>query len=222
MSDQNIKSYIWVETEYPRNSNSIASAVYDTLVNFNFGQHTEPVSLFGDSCGGQNKNTSMMSMLAYWLGYEAPVHIKKVQLIFPIVGHSFLPPDRVFGLIERELKNQTIIIKKGQEYENIIKKYSKIMQLGEDWRIFDWKSACNEVVKKPGQLHFQFNLSKRFIFERDSNHKVVVRGETFYISDLGVGKTITNKGKNLFFLKPKVIEIRNSLKGDKSTINRLL
>lgn len=31
---------------------------------------------------------------------EAPKHVIKAELIFPVVGHSFIPTDRVFAKIE--------------------------------------------------------------------------------------------------------------------------
>lgn len=46
-----------------------------------------------------------------WLGRFAPDNIEEVELVFPITGHSFLPPDRVFGNIEREIKKLEEIIK---------------------------------------------------------------------------------------------------------------
>lgn len=72
-------------------------------------------------------------------------------------------------------------------------------------------------------VKYIFNLTlQKDLYLKGTNHRVVVMGETFYTSDLGVGKTITKKGKSISLLKPKVIEIRNCLKGDKSPINRLV
>nr|CAH7758991.1 unnamed protein product [Callosobruchus chinensis] len=39
-----------------------------------------------------------MFMLAYWLLNKAPAHMQTLEVVFPIVGHSFLPPDRVLIL----------------------------------------------------------------------------------------------------------------------------
>lgn len=44
-----------------------------------------------------------------WLYYEAPRHVKKVEVIYPIVGHSFIPPDRVFAKIEKVLKTKEVV-----------------------------------------------------------------------------------------------------------------
>ncbi|GLV33299.1 hypothetical protein CBL_12089 [Carabus blaptoides fortunei] len=93
---------LWAETDSPKDSNAITSAIYDLLQNANFSDTTDTVRVFADGCGGQNKNSVMMSMIRYWLALEAPAHIKTVEFIFPILSHSFIPPDRIFGLIEKE------------------------------------------------------------------------------------------------------------------------
>nr|CAH7766309.1 unnamed protein product [Callosobruchus chinensis] len=69
-------------------------------------------------------------MLAYWLLNEAPAHIKTLEVVFPIVGHSFLPPDRVFGLTERKIKKQNVIIMQ-EEYEEMTGHYSAVLRLDE-------------------------------------------------------------------------------------------
>nr|CAI5868926.1 unnamed protein product [Callosobruchus analis] len=60
-----------------RISNEIASAVFYVL---------ERVRLVADGCGGQNKNSTMVGMVQYWLQYS-PSHIKYLQLAYPVVGH---------------------------------------------------------------------------------------------------------------------------------------
>lgn len=221
LSPVNVTSYVWLEYEHQKNSNAIASAVYDTLTKFKFEEHIEKVDLFADGCGGQNKNSTVMAMITYWLGHEAPEKIKTVEIIFPVVGHSFLPSDRIFGLIEREIRKKDTILDRKQ-YEEIIRKYSKVLILGEDWQICDWKTKSDVIVKKPAQWHFRCNQSKRFIFLKEQNGSITVRGEIFYRSDTGFGKSILKKGKKIALLKPDLQIIGNSLRGNKSSIDTLL
>lgn len=93
--------YQWKETDYSKNSNAIASSVYHCLNQQNFLLSTTTVRLVSDGCGGQNKNTTMIAMLFYWLSNNAPSQVKPTELLFPIVRHSILPPDRVFARIEK-------------------------------------------------------------------------------------------------------------------------
>ena len=46
----------------------------------------------------------MLFMAAHWLTNTAPANVEVVELVFPVVGHSFLPADRVFGRIEKRIK----------------------------------------------------------------------------------------------------------------------
>ncbi|CAG4960948.1 unnamed protein product [Parnassius apollo] len=96
-------AYLWTENEFPKTSNQIASAVYDRLNKTNF-EGINTVRLVADVCGGQNKNSMLLCMLSRWLLDNTS--LKKIEVVFPITGHSFMPPDRVFGNIEKVLKNK--------------------------------------------------------------------------------------------------------------------
>ncbi|CAH1100391.1 unnamed protein product [Psylliodes chrysocephalus] len=63
--------------------------------------------LIVDGCGGQNKNTTLITMLMKWF-FSINKHIESVEIIFPIVGHSFIPPDRVFAQIEKKKKEAIV------------------------------------------------------------------------------------------------------------------
>lgn len=60
----------------------------------------------------------MMEMLSYWLLNNAPVSVEKIEFVFPVVGHSYLPPDRVFAGIEKVIRKESVIIKP-EEYTEI-------------------------------------------------------------------------------------------------------
>ncbi|KAI4459050.1 hypothetical protein MML48_6g00016721 [Holotrichia oblita] len=128
----NVFSYLWAETDSPKDSS--------------FSETIDTVRLFADGCGGQNKNPVMMSMSRYWLALEAPVHITTVEFVFPIVRHSFIPPNRIFGLIEKETIKISVKISK-EEYENVIQQDSTIRKIGRDWRIFDWKAETKKFTE---------------------------------------------------------------------------
>ncbi|CAB3241838.1 unnamed protein product [Arctia plantaginis] len=68
-------------------------------------------------------------MVAYWLTNCAPTSVKTVELIFPVPGHSFMPADRVFGHIEKEVKNKEVIIDPS-EYRDIYDHYGVVRKLG--------------------------------------------------------------------------------------------
>lgn len=109
-------AYTWTENEFGKTANQIASAVYDRLNKTELSAITS-IRLFADGCGGQNKNSIMLSMLSKWLLEN--VSVKRIEIIFPVTGHSFMPPDRVFGNIEKVLKKREVIIQP-KEYCDII------------------------------------------------------------------------------------------------------
>ncbi|KAG8291036.1 hypothetical protein J6590_070767 [Homalodisca vitripennis] len=55
----------------------------------------------GDNCSGQNKNHTLARFL---LALTQTTNFEKVQQYFPVRGHAFLPCDRDFATIKRELK----------------------------------------------------------------------------------------------------------------------
>lgn len=220
LSPSNVFSYLWTEIDSRKDSNTTASALRHMLRNYNFDPSTESVCLFADGCGGQNKNTNMMAMLAYWLLEESPKHITKLEIIFPIVGHSFIPPDRIFGLIEKEIRKKPVIVKIS-DYDDIIKTYSTVRKIGVDWDVYDWRTQTKRAVKLPSSWHFEFNKAKRFIFyKKDKN--IVVQGEPNYSVDVGRPKGITKKNFSLSSMTPKKLPLGKELKGDKQTIESLL
>lgn len=164
----------------------------------------------------------MVGMVQYWLQCCSPPHLKCVELVYPVVGHSFLPPDRVFGQIEKRVKRCTTIIDP-ETYINIIKDYSTVLKMGEDYAVYDWKGKVQKVLKSPGSWHFHFQPSKRIIFSKTANLSVLVRGEMFYKSDVGVAKGICKKGKKITQMQLQPMSVGRSLKPDKiKSISALL
>ncbi|KAJ8949785.1 hypothetical protein NQ314_008112 [Rhamnusium bicolor] len=130
---------------------------------------------------------------------KAPLNVK-LELVFPVTGHSFLPPDRVFGNIEAKIRKLEVI-ENPQVYLDLISESSTVIRMGTDCRIFDWKSSLQQVLKLPGQWHFQFKASKRFYLERSlSGNNILVRGEAHYKNDLNVLKSVTKRGQSVRYI----------------------
>lgn len=94
----NVTSDTWTENAFRKASSVCASAVFDALKKADMtGILT--MRLCCDGCGGQNKNTGLLYMAGHWLREFAPNHVKNLELVFPVRGHSFLQSDRGFSLI---------------------------------------------------------------------------------------------------------------------------
>ena len=69
-------------------------------------------------------------------------------MTFPVRGHSFLPPDRMFGVTEKEFRKLSEITP--EEYHEIYRKVGTVNVLGNDWTIRTFKSLSNPLKKLNG------------------------------------------------------------------------
>jgi len=160
--------------------------------------------LFSDGCGGQNKNNIVVGMVQKWL-FQQKLGVSEVSLIFPVRGHSFLPCDRLFGRISRDIRSRSNIVTPG-EYHDIFRMHAKVFVYGKDWTVLDFKSAVAETYKRIiGLQDF-----KRIVLSRNSKGRVVkidVRGEVAYNTDV-------NKEQNLLKARASHAKIKlRPLKG---------
>lgn len=190
-------SYVWGEHEYSKGSEEIASCVYNFLSTKLDLSSASTLRCVADGCGGQNKNSVFLGMLAYWFRTKAPATLKRIEVVFPIVGHSFLPPDRVFAQIEKKITRTEIMVDP-DEYFDIIKQHASVTYLGTpECALYNWKAAFRDVIKPPAQWHFKFLPTKRFIFCKSGKNEVLVQGEEAYKSEFGVPKSLVRRGKKI-------------------------
>ena len=83
------------------------------------------LNLICDGYAGQNKNSMFIAMLNSWLLTKAPDHIRDIEVVYPIIGHSFLLPDWVFGNIERKLRRMEMI-SNPEEVLDIIRQHATV------------------------------------------------------------------------------------------------
>lgn len=195
---ENVFIYDYDESQHKKGSNEISSVVYDFLTNLKVPPTVTTIRAMSDGCGGQNKNTTMMGMLSYWLQNNAPATVQKIEFIFPVVGHSFLPPDRVFARIEKEIKHSNVIINP-HDYSVIFEKFGTVRSVV--GKVYDWKSRCCEIFKPPSNWHFHFNLTKRFIFKKNTkSDNVLINGEANYRNNLGKFQNVCKRGTKVSYM----------------------
>lgn len=211
LNPSKVHCFTWTENEFGKGSNEISSCLFHILNATDFtGVHT--IRLMCDGCGGQNKNTTLIGMCMYWLGNQTTV--SRIEVIFPIRGHSFIPPDRVFGNIEKEIRKREIILQP-EEYLGIFSQFGTVLRVGNDVVVYDWKTELGNVMKPPGAWHFSFLKAKRMIIKRQKGGSVTIQGEVAYNLDVGMSRTVNKKAKSLSNLKPAVISKQNILKQKK-------
>lgn len=201
---KNVHSYHWNEMVHNKGGNEIISAVYHFLQNTTFDEEAKTLRVVCDGCAGQNKNTGMIAMLGKWLYCEAPRHIKKVEVIFPVVGHSFIPPDRVFSKIEKTLKKKEIVTCPS-EYVNVLKEHGTVVDLS-CIPVLDWKKSYETIIKPTTAWHFPFMKSKRFFLTRTKTENILVQGEVAYKSEINSKKVVTKRNKKITMISPEIIE----------------
>lgn len=91
--------YTYPETNGRKGCDEVCSMLHHFVYNF-LPSSVRVLEIFCDSCGGQNKNYTVIRYL-YHL-----VHVQKrfdeVKISFPIRGHSFMECDKDFGLIQQK------------------------------------------------------------------------------------------------------------------------
>lgn len=198
--------YHWTEDTAGRGSNEVASAVFNFLCAHQFDGEVTTVRLFADGCAGQNKNSTVVNFLYYWLLKCAPPSVKRILMVFPVRGHSYLPADRVFGRVEKLLRKQAEILLP-EAYLDIYREVGECKMIGVDWEIQNFKSLEMYLKKIEG-----ISQLKRIIFVKSivNGHEVCkVKTEvTFRCDDTGKPFTsLLKRGKKTETLKATVIPV---------------
>ncbi len=97
--------FTWPEIEGKRGSNEIATCLYSWLKQL--PQEIEEVSLFSDTCGGQNRNQQMVAMMMMYVN-NPDNNVKCITHNFLESGHSMMEVDSMHAAIEHE-KNTLIL-----------------------------------------------------------------------------------------------------------------
>lgn len=201
LSKQKIFSYVCTENEFNKDSNLVASAVYHRLTNTDKTNITT-IRLVADGCGGQNKNCIVVGACCKWL--LGNHNIKSIEIVFPVTGHSYMPADRVFGVIEKKLKKLDIIIHP-DNIKEIIAETATLVELGKDCPVSNWRDSCKNVIKPTTSWPFAFKECKRFILKRSKKAgSVLVRGELFYKSDVAKAVNVCKRHKNIAMIVPEI------------------
>lgn len=135
--------------------------------------------VFSDACGGQNRNHTLIRML---LTLTISGRFKIIHQYFPVRGHSFLPCDRNFATVKRNMRSQDRIYAT-EKYDELISMAQKagnpfvVYQVQND-EILDFKQWWPSFFKKiPKAVNssIQFSISKyrHLIYKADCKGYIV-------------------------------------------------
>lgn len=167
--------YCFMETQSAKNSNSVASFLYDCLLkNMKKFPQVKNIVLLSDSAGGQNRN---LTMTKFFNWFSKVYNVEMIQL-FPVRGHSFTQCDRNFGLVRKYVKKKEIMGTAKPWMEAIVeaRKIPSPFQLIMDRElIHDWEKALKPFfinIKKSVKKQ-QFTIMKYVMLKYKTNGSVL-------------------------------------------------
>lgn len=111
--------FLWTEDIAKRGSDEVASILLKFLMTKTEIDH---LIIFTDNCPGQNKNWLMMSL---WLQLVKENKFKTITHHFLVSGHTHLPSDRDFALIEKRHRRYAPQVFCPNEWYDIIRRSNK-------------------------------------------------------------------------------------------------
>ena len=189
--------YLWTEMQAGRGSEEVASVITNFLSSSQLDSSTTTIRLFADGCGGQNKNQHVMHALAFWLLKEAPPHVTEISVFFPVRGHSFLPADRVFGRVEKELMKIPEIFNP-TDYEKVYRSVGNTRVLGRDWVVKDYKELTQILKKNYGISDLKRITLKKCGTEDKRDVKIKTEVTYRFEDPSNSFRSMTKRGKRFF------------------------
>ena len=118
-SDEGIM-HVWDESVASRGADEISSCLLK-YCNEKADAGVRVISAYSDACGGQNRNYKVLLM---WMHICRTTEICEINHSFMVSGHSYLPNDADFGVIERA-GNKTTEIFIPEQWCSVIEKCNR-------------------------------------------------------------------------------------------------
>lgn len=155
LNPDTVHFYRWLEVDGGRGCDEISSCLWDFFVKIIrpmcVAENIKCIRMFSDSCVGQNRNycvLSMFTVIASQFGL-------KVEWFFPVRGHSYMPADRAFGLVETQLRDIDIILLP-EDYDEVFSRFGTVHVLGVDYCWLNWQ----DISTKATAVKKSFKISK--------------------------------------------------------------
>ena len=96
--------YLWSEVDGRRGSNEIGSCLLQYLQSL--PNTVQEISMFSDTCGGQNRNQNVAAVLLY--AVQSIDHISVIEQKFLEKGHTYMECDSMHSAIEFAQRNSSV------------------------------------------------------------------------------------------------------------------
>lgn len=180
--------FLYHEGVAKKGANESCSFLHAFFKEHYFDNNIKEVHIFSDGCPGQNRNNTVVR---YLLALAGLGKFRNIFQYFPVRGHSFLPCDRVFGVIKRKLKNIDRVYTVREYTEHILQSTKKhnaftvncleensIVKNSKDWWPYLFKRntlSIESMGKDVGKTEkINFSVSQYFMCEYHSNNPGVV------------------------------------------------
>lgn len=192
------KMFVYAEHFALKGPNEVVSILSWYFANV-LSENVKNLHIFADNCGAQNKNRFL------WAFLQSTVEsgrFNTITMAYPMPGHSFMPCDRAFGLIEKKRKkldrvllpSQWIELIKNARPRNPFQVIFVEHPLTDDLKgdgtdvvkVLDYKKALTKVIATTVK---DISKMKGVVFSRDG-----VRGRTTMNGDAMIVLSIRKRG----------------------------
>lgn len=185
--------FVWVEGQAGRGAQEVGSCL-KKFINEAMRPNVEYLSLWSDSCSGQNRNIKMVLLLKVILASHPT--LKVIDLNFLESGHTFLPNDTDFGKIESHLKTFQRLYT-ADDYINVIKTCAKKnplvpIKMGTEDFMSTEKLEKNITNRKTFNNKVKVNWlkTKHIQIRKDDIHSVFMKSDTEQYQELNIGRKV--------------------------------
>lgn len=170
------KYYIYHEGSCGKGANEVGSFLLHYLESI--PENIKHLHIFSDNCYGQNRNHTIIRLLLAL----AHNRFESVTHYFPIRGHSYMPNDRDFAHVKKQLRTEDrvftlkqfirIIARVRNAEEIVMVKQKMILDLDSWWPRFFKKNSMaletsNRNVRRQDKVTFQITKFMQFTYMRE-------------------------------------------------------
>lgn len=126
-----------------------------------------------------------------------------------------MPPDQIFGRIEKEIRRKETVLHP-KEYYEIYSKYGRVKLYELDFQVFDFKGLSDSLCKK----NLQSRQHRRWVFKKENPSEVFTS-----LTYSGIAEPVAVICKNVRCierLKPRLLQRQSFVKEAKKTDVRSL
>ena len=147
--------FVWDEVTGGRGSDEVATCLMKWItMRQQEGQEFDVLRVFCDNAGGQNKNIHII------VAALRMIHAKqllRIEFVFMVSGHSYMPCDRSFGNIEKRFRREPEYLQTPDQYAEFIKTAvvphnETIKMKREDF--LDIKVLMQHITKRQTEVNF--------------------------------------------------------------------